>query len=201
MLTRIHIWWGMQFPNWSGVAPSTQCKQSSTRLYKAIMYNDYQYIWLTEYVPYLAMTVYRPIHSSAISLRSSGAYVTRLGRHWFRQWLLACSAPSPSLNQCWVMVIWIPKLMQENAFENVACKIADILSKLQRVKWPLLSDRGTHCYGTHAHCEAYWVPVYWRDLILIQACLSNATYYKRGDKNTYPFPICNGATLHKTSIP
>ena len=32
--------------------------------------------------------------------------VSELGQRWFRQWLIACSAPSHYLNQCWPVVNW-----------------------------------------------------------------------------------------------
>ena len=32
--------------------------------------------------------------------------VSKLGQHWFVQWLVAYSAPSHYLNQCWVIVNW-----------------------------------------------------------------------------------------------
>ena len=28
-------------------------------------------------------------------------------KHWFKYWLVACVAPSPHLNQCWLAVSWI----------------------------------------------------------------------------------------------
>ena len=34
--------------------------------------------------------------------------VSELGHHWFRFWLVACSAPSHYLNQCWFIVDWTP---------------------------------------------------------------------------------------------
>ena len=56
------------------------------------------------------------------------------GQHWLRQWLVAYSAPSHCLNQCWPIVNWTPGnkfqwnlnwnsviFIQENAFENVVC--------------------------------------------------------------------------------
>ena len=63
---------------------------------------------------------------------------------WFRRWLVAWSAPSHYLNQCWNIVNW-NKLqwnhnrnsyifIQENAFENVVRKLAAILSRPQYVK-------------------------------------------------------------------
>ena len=68
--------------------------------------------------------------------------VSESGQHWFRQWLVAYWAPSHYLNQCWVIVNenlrnkvqWNfnqnKKLfIHENAFENVVCEMADILSR------------------------------------------------------------------------
>ena len=61
--------------------------------------------------------------------------INKLGHHWFRQWLVACPAPSHYWNQCWLIVIWIPGnkfhwnltrnstiFIQQNAFENVGCQ-------------------------------------------------------------------------------
>ena len=69
------------------------------------------------------------------------------GQHWFRKWLVAWSAPSHYLNQCWNVVNWTlgDKLrwnlnrnshifIQENAFEHVVWKMAAILSRSQCVK-------------------------------------------------------------------
>ena len=38
----------------------------------------------------------------------SHIYVSELCPHWFRQWLVAYSAPSHYLNQCWPFVHWTP---------------------------------------------------------------------------------------------
>ena len=72
--------------------------------------------------------------------------VSESGQHWFRRWLLAYSAPSHYLNQCWVIVNWVFRIylqwsfnknsyifIQENAFENLVWKMAAILSRPQRV--------------------------------------------------------------------
>ena len=70
--------------------------------------------------------------------------VKEQSRHWFRQWLIACSVPSHSLNQCRYMYIvnWTlgnnsnwnlintTIFWQENVFKNVANQEAAILS------WP-----------------------------------------------------------------
>ena len=59
--------------------------------------------------------------------------------HWFRKWLVAWTAPSQYLNQCWNIVNWNLRnkpqwnfnrnsniSIQENAFENVVCEMASI---------------------------------------------------------------------------
>ena len=68
--------------------------------------------------------------------------ISESGQHWFRQWLVAYSAPSHYLNQCWVIVNWTPgdkfqwnfnqntKLfIHEIASENVVCERVAILSR------------------------------------------------------------------------
>ena len=82
------------------------------------------------------------------SLRLSDAYMRQLtNHHCFREWLVAWSAPSHSVNQLWNIdnsnlknkLQWNPKqnsyiFIQENAFENVVCEMAAILSRPQFVK-------------------------------------------------------------------
>ena len=68
--------------------------------------------------------------------------VRELGQHWFRKWLVTCSAPSHYLDQWWLVVNlthrkkiqWnlnqnIQFLIHANIFENALCKMAAILSK------------------------------------------------------------------------
>ena len=68
--------------------------------------------------------------------------VIELGQHWFRKWLGAEQATSHYLNQCWLIVNWTlgnklqwnsdknTKLfIHENAFENIVCEMAAILSR------------------------------------------------------------------------
>ena len=64
-----------------------------------------------------------------------------IDHHWFRWWLVACSAPSHHLNQCWLIVIWARRntfqwnfsqvihffSQAENAFEHVVCKMTILL--------------------------------------------------------------------------
>ena len=65
---------------------------------------------------------------------------------WFRQWLVAWTAPSHYLNQCWNIVNWTLRnklqwnlnrnkyiFIQQNAFENVVWKLLAILSRPQCV--------------------------------------------------------------------
>ena len=74
-------------------------------------------------------------------------YVSDLGQHWFRLWLVACPAPSHYLNQCCLLVNWIlgnelqltvkfelkkekqKPFIHENAFETVICEMVAILSR------------------------------------------------------------------------
>ena len=68
--------------------------------------------------------------------------VIGLGQHMFRQWPVACSAPSHYLNQYWRFVDWTLRNQFQwnsnqntnhckhwNAFENVVCKITAILPR------------------------------------------------------------------------
>ena len=68
--------------------------------------------------------------------------VSESGEHLFTQWLVAYSAPSHYLNQCWVIVNWTPgnkvqwdvnqitKLfIHENSSKNIVCEMAAVLSR------------------------------------------------------------------------
>ena len=68
--------------------------------------------------------------------------IGNLGHHWFRYLLVVFSVPCHYLNQCWNIVNWtlsnklqlnlnrnINIFVDENAYENVVCKIAAILSR------------------------------------------------------------------------
>ena len=74
--------------------------------------------------------------------------ICELGQHWFRWWLVACSAPSHYLNQCWLIVNWTLRhnfqwnvnqntklIIHENAFENIVCEMTAILSRGRWVNW------------------------------------------------------------------
>ena len=69
-------------------------------------------------------------------------FISELGHHWIRQWLVTCSAPSHYLNEYWHNVnctlrnisewhfIWNSKVFIP-VFENVVCKMSTILSRSQ----------------------------------------------------------------------
>ena len=76
--------------------------------------------------------------------------VSESNQHWFRQWLVAYSAPSHYLNQCWIVVNWSPRnklqwnfnlnsklFIHKNVSGNIVCEIAAILS---RVRWVNLKN-------------------------------------------------------------
>ena len=92
--------------------------------------------------------------------------VVELGHHWFRQWLVACSAPSHYLNQCWNIVNWTFRnklqwifyrnsniFIQEIAFENVVCNVASILSRPQWVKASGMLTVERHSIHRHDCCQ------------------------------------------------
>ena len=73
--------------------------------------------------------------------------VSELSQHWFRWWLVAWSAPSHYLNQCWNIVDYTLRnklqwksikntrvFIHENVFENVVCEMATILSSGDELK-------------------------------------------------------------------
>ena len=99
--------------------------------------------------------------------------VVELGHHWFKIWLVACSAPSHYLNQCWNIVNRTSRnkfqwklnqnsniFIQEIAFENVVCTMASIFSRPQWVKSityadVVLSTFDLRCKYPHISCK-YW---------------------------------------------
>ena len=101
------------------------------------------------------------------SLRPSDAYMHRhnLGHHWFRQWLVTWSALSHYLNHCWNItnsnlrnkLQWNLKrnsciFLNENAFENVVCEMAAILSWPQCVNGEYWKNRSLG----REHCVCWW---------------------------------------------
>ena len=84
--------------------------------------------------------------------------VSELGQHWFRYWLVACSASSHCLNKCCLIVNWTLRnkpqwnknqntkvFIPVNAFENVVCEMAAIFSRERWVKW---HAKTVHMYTT-----------------------------------------------------
>ena len=82
--------------------------------------------------------------------------ISKLSKHWSRKWLVACSVPSPYLNQCWLIVNGTlgnkPQgnlnqnknlFIHENAFKNVVCEMVAILSRGRWVK-----DKSTRIVGS-----------------------------------------------------
>ena len=76
-----------------------------------------QYTHLCTPYDAIAKVIYYSIYSSIVcwlryasiinSLTLSVAYGIRyVAHHWFRQWLVACSAPNHYLNQCRIIVKW-----------------------------------------------------------------------------------------------
>ena len=123
------------------------------------------------------------------SLRPSDAYMRQWSnQHWFRQWLVACSAPSHYQNQCWNIVNktlrnklqWIFSrnsniFIQENAFESVVCEKVAILSRPQWVNslWP--SDAiSSHCLNQYwliinGFCDIH-MTVISQEILMISIC-------------------------------
>ena len=120
------------------------------------------------------------------SLRPSDAYMCQQSsHHWFRLWLVAWSAPSHYLNQCWNIVNWtIGNQLQwnfylnsnifihENAFESVVCEMAVFLSRPQCVNVHIgehLITANQRLGGGEAKAvAAYWLAQLrsWREAIL-----------------------------------
>ena len=83
--------------------------------------------------------------------------VGELGQHWFRQWFVACSAPSHYLNQCWLIVNWTLRnkiqwnlnqntklFIHENAFENDFCEMEAIFSRGRWLKNSWFQNISSH---------------------------------------------------------
>ena len=63
--------------------------------------------------------------------------------HWFRLWLVACSAPSHYLNKCWLIVKWtLRKKLKWNFNENVLIFIQEnVVCKMSAIWfWPQCVD-------------------------------------------------------------
>ena len=71
------------------------------------------------------------------SLSPSDAYMRQLiNQHWFRWWLVAWTAPSHYLNQCWNIVKWTPRnKLQWNFNWNSYIFIQKMHLKISSAKW------------------------------------------------------------------
>ena len=87
------------------------------------------------------------------TVHSRNFYLTHWGRVTHKCWLVACSAPSHYLNQCWNIVSLTLKnklqwnvnrnsniFIHENECENVVCEIAALLCRLHCVKLAVCSS-------------------------------------------------------------
>ena len=92
--------------------------------------------------------------------------VSELVQYWFRQWLVACSAPSHYLNQFWRIVNWTRGnkfhgnsnrnsiiFIQENVFKLSSARMAALLSRRRWAKEGQL--RSWHTFASFVY-ELYW---------------------------------------------
>ena len=125
--------------------------------------------WLT-----VQLITRRPSSTSEFKLISpSAAHM----RQWIRSALgqtVACSTPSHYLNQCWVIINWtLRKKLQwnfnqnanpfihENAYENIVCEKAAILSKGDELRAVAPRTRRSYCPACRTYLIAtrFWVVV------------------------------------------
>ena len=105
-------------------------------------------------------------HEYLDSSLPSAAYmlcISETGQNWFRM-LVACSVPSHYLSQCWdIIVNWtlrnilqwnfnqnIKFFLHKNAYENIVCEMAAILSRGRWVNSAVYSENVTIC-------RRYWL--------------------------------------------
>ena len=74
------------------------------------------------------------------SLRPSNAYMLRwTNQHWFRLWLVAWSAPSHYLNQCWKIVNWNLRNREQTSVKSLTkihtFSFKKMHLKISSVKW------------------------------------------------------------------
>ena len=114
------------------------------------------------------------------SLRPSDAYMRQwTNHHWFREGLVAWTAPSHYLKQCWIIVDWTLKnkfqwhlnrnsniLIQENALEHVVCELASILSRPQSVKGSIQNTSASLSEPEATHSIDASTASDWIDLLL-----------------------------------
>ena len=114
--------------------------------------NLIDYVWLPHWWVYFAL-LYPGLVLTRLPLVTQKC-VGVLGHHWFRQWLVACSAPSQYRNQCWLIVNWTAGnkirwnmnrivfiFIQEDLFENVACQIGGHIVQGGMSKWGCLISK------------------------------------------------------------
>ena len=102
--------------------------------------------------------------------------VSESGQHWFKLWLVAHSAPSHYLNQCWVIVDWTRRnkfqwnfsqniilFIHKNASETNVCEMAAILSRGRWVNTLRPRQNGRHFADDIFKCifqnENVWIPI------------------------------------------
>ena len=62
--------------------------------------------------------------------------ISEVGHHWFRQWLVACSAPSHCLNQCWLIINWaLRNKLHWNSNKIRTFSFMKMRLKMSSVKW------------------------------------------------------------------
>ena len=82
--------------------------------------------------------------------------VSELGQHWFRQWLVAYSAPSHYRNQCWFIVNWtLRNKLQWNSNQNTSLNFSlmKMHLKVSSVKWRPFCPGGDELM---VWCHAQW---------------------------------------------
>ena len=83
--------------------------------------------------------------------------VSKSDQHWFRQWLVAYSAPSHYLNQCWVIVNWT----RGRNFSEILIKIQNIPFtkmhlKISSAKWRSFCPGGRSVNYPGPHVGPWW---------------------------------------------
>ena len=68
--------------------------------------------------------------------------IKELDQHWFRQWLVACSALSHCLNQCWLIVNWPLVTNSEIQIEIQNISFMKMHLKMSSAKWQIFCPGG-----------------------------------------------------------
>ena len=116
--------------------------------------------------------------------------VGKLNHHWFRKWLVAWTAPSHYLNQCWNIVYWTLRnkhlwifdrnsniFIQEGALQNVACEMVSILSRPQCDTW---CSKYQYIYRAGYRCSDHSTSIrLWNYYPQLQAKISSAFPWTR----------------------